>query len=80
MKRLLAAVATLSALVIAGCAASPSTNITHRGGTATFALPPGTVATYISPFVSGPVSNNIDLFQFSPFLWRPPSFAGTGAE
>ncbi len=73
MKRLLAAVAALSALVVAGCASSPSSNsnTTHRGGTATFALPPGTVATYIFPFVSGPVSNNIDLFQFSPFLWRP---------
>ena len=47
-------------------------------GTVTFALPPGSIPTYIFPFVSGPNSNNIDLFQFTPYLWRPLYWFGYG--
>jgi hypothetical protein len=32
----------------------------NPGGTVTFALPVGSVPTYIFPFVSGPESNNVD--------------------
>lgn len=48
--------------------------------TVTFALPPGSIPTYIFPFVSGPVSNNIDLFQFTPFLWRPLYWFGQNGQ
>ncbi len=47
-------------------------------GTVTFALPPGSIPTYIFPFVSGPNSNNIDLFQFTPYMWRPLYWFGYG--
>jgi hypothetical protein len=32
----------------------------NPGGTVTFALPVGSVPTYIFPFVSGPESNNVE--------------------
>jgi peptide/nickel transport system substrate-binding protein len=59
--------------VSAASSSSPS-------GTVTFALPVGSVPTYIFPFVSGPESNNIDLFQFSPFLWRPLYWFGHNGQ
>ena len=82
MRRFLAAVAGSMVLVLAGCASSTTGTggSTQHGGTVTFALPAGTVPTYISPFVSGPVSNNIDLFQFSPFLWRPLYWYGVNGQ
>jgi peptide/nickel transport system substrate-binding protein len=82
----LAVLAGFLALLGAACgqsgksAAQASKSSGGTYGTVTFALPAGTVPTYISPFVSGPVSNNIDLFQFSPFLWRPLYwFGGNGS-
>ncbi len=73
MRRWAIAIAASVALLAAGCstASSGSSGSSGTGGTVTFALPAGTIPTYISPFVSGPVSNNIDLFQFTPFMWRP---------
>jgi peptide/nickel transport system substrate-binding protein len=59
--------------LVAGVCAQGGTSASASGSddAVTFALPAGTIPTYISPFVSGPVSNNVDIFQFSPFLWRP---------
>ena len=54
-----------------GSSGSGSGSGSAAGSTVTFALPAGITPTYISPFVSGPNSNNIDLFQFTPFMWRP---------
>jgi hypothetical protein len=74
MRRWATAIAASLALLVAGCSSGtsgPSSSSSGTGGTVTFALPVGTIPTYISPFVAGPVSNNIDLFQFTPFMWRP---------
>ncbi len=71
MRRWAIAIAASVALLAAGCANATSGSSGGNGATVTFALPAGTIPTYISPFVSGPVSNNVDLFQFSPFMWRP---------
>lgn len=80
LKQGLAAVSAALALALAGCGAGSGTSSTGKGGTVTFALPAGITPTYISPFVSGPVSNNIDLFQFSPFLWRPLYWFGINGK
>jgi peptide/nickel transport system substrate-binding protein len=40
-------------------------------GTATFALSPGAVPNYISPFVSLNLSSNQNIFQFEDLLYRP---------
>ncbi|MDA8331062.1 MAG: ABC transporter substrate-binding protein [Candidatus Dormibacteraeota bacterium] len=65
-------------ILLAGCASGGATSKSSSGGaTVTFALPAGVTPTYISPFVSGPVSNNIDLFQFTPFMWRPLYWFGS---
>jgi peptide/nickel transport system substrate-binding protein len=73
MKVRLAAGTLVAALIIGGSASLATVSASGSGSSATvtFALPPGEDPTYIFPFVSGPVSNNIDLFQFTPFLWRP---------
>ena len=73
MRRWATAIAASAALVVAaGCSTGTSgSGSSGSGHTVTFALPAGTIPTYISPFVAGPVSNNVDLFQFSPFMWRP---------
>ncbi|HVA21227.1 MAG TPA: hypothetical protein VNN74_03930 [Candidatus Micrarchaeia archaeon] len=47
---------------------------------ATFALPPGELPNFISPFISGPESNNVDLFQFASQLWRPLYWYGINGE
>ena len=73
---LLAAAIMGSSLSLATVSASNSSS--HA--TVTFALPPGEDGTYIFPFVSGPVSNNIDLFQFTPFLWRPLYWFGINGQ
>ena len=36
-----------------------------------FRAPLGVVSTYIFPFATGPDTENINLFQMWPFLWRP---------
>jgi peptide/nickel transport system substrate-binding protein len=69
MRRWASVIAASLALLVAGCGGTSGSSGT--GGTATFALPAGIIPTYISPFVSGPVSNNVDLFQFTPYMWRP---------
>jgi peptide/nickel transport system substrate-binding protein len=71
MRRWPIAIGASFALLMAGCSTSGTSGGSGNDATVTFALPAGTIPTYISPFVSGPVSNNIDLFQFSPFMWRP---------
>jgi len=73
MRRWATAIAASAALVVAaGCSTGTSgSGSSGSGHIVTFALPAGTIPTYISPFVAGPVSNNVDLFQFSPFMWRP---------
>src|SRR5580693_5780345 len=71
MRRWAIAIAASVALLVAGCSTGSSGSSSGTGGTVTFALPAGTIPTYISPFVAGPVSNNVDLFQFTPYLWRP---------
>lgn len=80
LKRRMAVVLVGLALVLAGCASGTNSATSRKGGTVTFALPAGTIPTYISPLVSGPVSNNIDLFQFSPFLWRPLYWYGINGK
>lgn len=80
LKRALATLSILLALALAGCASGTGSSSNAKGGTVTFALPAGSIPTYISPFVSGPVSNNIDLFQFSPFLWRPLYWYGINGK
>jgi peptide/nickel transport system substrate-binding protein len=70
MRRWATAIAASLTLLAAGCASATSGS-SGPGGTVTFALPAGIIPTYISPFVSGPVSNNVDLFQFTPYMWRP---------
>ncbi|MGH3262644.1 MAG: ABC transporter substrate-binding protein, partial [Trebonia sp.] len=48
--------------------------------TVTFALPVGEPPNYIFPLAAGNVGNNVDLFQFSPFLFRPLYWYGKGAS
>jgi peptide/nickel transport system substrate-binding protein len=50
---------------------SPADAATKSNATVTFALPPGVVSTYIFPFATGPDTENVNLFQMWPFLWRP---------
>jgi peptide/nickel transport system substrate-binding protein len=74
---------TAAAALIIGASASLATVSASGSGsnaTVTFALPPGENPTYIFPFVAGPVSNNIDLFQFTPFLWRPLYWFGKNGQ
>ncbi len=59
---------------------APAAASSGYSGTVTFALPPGEVPNYISPFVSGPNSNNQDLFQFENFLYRPLYWFGNNGE
>ena len=71
--------ATLAPVTMASAASSSALRASSApSGTVTFALPPGSIPTYIFPFVSGPNSNNIDLFQFTPYLWRPLYWFGYG--
>ena len=67
-------------VVLAGSSPALAKSSSKSGGTVTFALPPGSLPTYIFPFVSGPNSNNIDLFQFTPFMWRPLYWFGKGNQ
>ncbi|HUY24087.1 MAG TPA: ABC transporter substrate-binding protein, partial [Candidatus Saccharimonadales bacterium] len=69
--RLALGVATLVLLATYLGAASPASAAAKSGGTVTFALPPGVVSTYIFPFATGPDTENVNLFQMWPFLWRP---------
>ncbi|MGA2873808.1 MAG: ABC transporter substrate-binding protein [Candidatus Dormibacteria bacterium] len=64
-------VAGVSSTALAKSSSSPK-------GTVTFALQPGAFPTYILPFVSGSNSNNVDLFQFTPYMWRPLYWFGNG--
>lgn len=63
----------LGGFLAASCSSvpAPSSSSPSSGATVTFALPPGAVANYVSPFVSGPESNNQDLFQFEALMYRP---------
>lgn len=76
----LSAFLALMLATVTGASAAPSTRHASSSpqGTVTFALPPSEMATYIFPFVSGPNSNNIDLFQFTPYMWRPLYWFGFG--
>jgi peptide/nickel transport system substrate-binding protein len=80
MKARFAVGAVVAVLVISSgwSAVSASTSTYH--GTATFALPQGVPPNYIFPFASGSVANNVDLFQFTPFLWRPLYWFGKGLK
>jgi hypothetical protein len=67
-RSIVVAVCALVALLgVAGCAATPA--VTSAKRIVTFALPPGTYLNYISPFLSGPTSNNTDLFQGENLLF-----------
>jgi len=71
------------AMVLTGCAstgASGSTPSKGPSGTVTFALPTGVIPTDIFPFMSGPISNNVSLFQFTNLSWRPLYWFGTGSS
>jgi peptide/nickel transport system substrate-binding protein len=67
--------ALIVAMMVMGTAlatvVSPTSAAAKKGGTVTFALPPGVVSTYIFPFATGPDTENVNLFQMWPFLWRP---------
>ncbi len=79
--RIIAAVGALLAIFMAGCGAALSpTHQASKGGTVTFALPVGTVPTYISPFLNGAISNNVDGFQFINFMWRPLYWYGINGQ
>ena len=80
-RRWLAVTATLVAVL--GSSAAGTAGVSRhagRGGTVTFALPPGESCNYISPFINGPESNNIDLFQCEYFLYRPLYWFGTNGQ
>jgi len=70
------AVVAVLLLSSGGLAVSARTSGYH--GTATFALPQGEPPNYIFPLVLGNVGNNVDLFQFTPFLYRPLYWFGKG--
>lgn len=81
MRRFLAAVTAVLAVVLAGCSTAASSSSASSGGaTVTFALPVGTTPNYILPFLNGAISNNIDGFQFLPFLWRPLYWYGINGQ
>ncbi len=84
MKRWVVGIVASLAVLLTGCgsaiSASSSQSATAKGGTVTFALPVGILPTYISPFVSGPISNNVDLFQFTPYMWRPLYWFGINGK
>ncbi len=70
--------AVVAILGVAGCAATPA--VTSAKRIVTFALPPGTYLNYISPFLSGPTSNNTDLFQGENLLYRPLYWFGNDGK
>lgn len=75
----------ISALAAACCAAAASGHSKARSAssssaTVTFALPPGETPNYVDPFVSGPDSNNQDLFQFENLMYRPLYWFGNNGE
>ncbi len=72
------------ALVAAGCSSSsssPSGGTTPvNGGTAVFALPPATVATYIFPYISSTYITNMNLFYFEYLMYRPLYWFGQNGQ
>ncbi len=76
----LAACAIVGLVATGGAAVARSVARTAPTGTVTFALPPGEYCNYISPFINGPESNNIDLFQCEYFLYRPLYWFGNNGQ
>ncbi len=80
-RSLLAGVAVVVLLASAWGATTVVTRAASSSGrTVTFALPPGVVSTYIFPFATGPDTENINLFQMWPFLWRPLYWYGNNGN
>jgi peptide/nickel transport system substrate-binding protein len=84
--RMLAACAIALALAAAGCSSSSnnssgsSTGTPINGGTAVFALPPATTATYIFPYMSSTVISNMNLFYFQYLMYRPLYWFGQNGQ
>ncbi len=80
-RRLVAVAAGLAAVLGSALAGAAQTGrAAPAGGTVTFALPPGEYCNYISPFINGPESNNVDLFQCEYFLYRPLYWFGNNGQ
>jgi peptide/nickel transport system substrate-binding protein len=83
---MLAASAIALALAAAGCSSSSnnssgsSTGTPIKGGTAVFALPPATTATYIFPYMSSTVISNMNLFYFQYLMYRPLYWFGQNGQ
>ena len=82
-----AAGAAVAALLVAACSGStgglgsgkPSGAI-QKGGTATFALPPGAVPDWIFPFIDSAHSSIDNRNQFEYLMYRPLYWPTTGAS
>jgi peptide/nickel transport system substrate-binding protein len=83
---MLAASAIALALAAAGCSSSSNNNTGSssgtpiNGGTAVFALPPATTATYIFPYMSSTVISNMNLFYFQYLMYRPLYWFGQNGQ
>jgi peptide/nickel transport system substrate-binding protein len=79
-KRILAAMLVLAAAGCTGVNTAPAGNTPVRGGTATYALGPGSAPNYIFPFLNGQHAsvNNID--NFTQLMYRPLYWFGFGAR
>jgi len=73
-----AVLSLLAVLAVSGCAAT--SGVRTSKSIVTFALPPGTYLNYIFPFLSGPTSNNTDLFQGENLLYRPLYWFGNNGK
>jgi peptide/nickel transport system substrate-binding protein len=84
--RMLAAGVTALALAAAGCSSSSNNSSGSaagtpiNGGTAVFALPPATVATYIFPYISSTYISNMNLFYFQYLMYRPLYWFGQNGQ
>jgi peptide/nickel transport system substrate-binding protein len=77
----------VAALVAAGCSSSTgapssgqSAGAIQKGGTATFALPPGAVPNWIFPFIDSAHSSIDNRNQFEYLMFRPLYFFGDNGQ
>lgn len=73
----------IAAATLAACGSSTTAKppaASHVGGTVTFALPPSSPPTAIFPLLTGAQYTNVNLNQFTKFLFRPLYWIGHGLD
>ena len=81
--RVLASLAAVLVLVVAGCSSSSSTatgTTPVKGGVAVWAEPPSSTPTYIFPYMNSANISNLNLFDFQYLMYRPLYWFGVGSK